>query len=72
MTERKLDDEGMASLIREQGVKCDRTTVLRLRNRKTWLSAPVARALKAATDGLVTADDCLPLPKQLEADEVRT
>jgi hypothetical protein len=70
MSDRQLDDESMAALIRAQGVSCDRTTVLRLRNRKTWMSAPLAHALRAATDGLVTADECLPA-SVLEAAEAR-
>lgn len=60
MSERGLDDEDMAARIRARGVSCDRSTINRIRNRKSWLSASLASAIKVETEGLVTADDCLP------------
>ena len=59
MTSKGLDDEAIASLIRANGVSCNRSTVSRLRRGKVWLSKDLALAIKSATDGLVTADDFL-------------
>lgn len=59
MRANNLDDEGMAARVREDGTKCDRTTICRLRNGKVWLSRPLAARLKAVTGGLVTPDDVL-------------
>jgi transcriptional regulator with XRE-family HTH domain len=68
MKSRGLDDEEMASLIREAGASCDRTTISRLRRGKVWLSKDLALAFRKATDNRVTADDFAVVP---ESDEAR-
>jgi hypothetical protein len=55
-----LDEEAMAARVREAGAaRCDRSTINRLKNGRQWLSSDLARALKVASGGAVTADDCL-------------
>lgn len=52
-----LDDEAMASRIREAGAPCDRSTISRLRRGKVWLSKELAVAFRTVTENEVTADD---------------
>jgi hypothetical protein len=59
MTERELDDEGMAALVRSSGLSCDRSTISRIRRSKSRPSWDLIACFKALSEGRVSADDFL-------------
>lgn len=60
MTDRELDDEQMASLVRKSfKLSCDRSTISRIRRGKCRPSWDLIACFKSISKGRVSADDFL-------------